>query len=171
MSIGLELLKDGKYRDMWDRYCGFLDLSMEEFMSMQKHLLLEQLQLLRECTMGQHLFSGLTPKTVDEFREKVPLTTYEDHAPYLKEQREAALPAKPVLWQRTTGNSSDNSFKWAPVTQRMYEEMGRAAFAVLILATCKARGEINFEQHEKILAKVDFFGCCLGLNSREILFS
>jgi len=151
MSIGLELLRDGKYRDMWDRYCGFLDLRMEEFMAMQRHLLVEQLQLLRSCPMGQHLMSGATPTTVDEFRERVPLTTYEDHAPFLKEQREAALPAKPMLWQRTTGNSSDNSYKWAPVTQRMYEEMGRAAFAVLILATCKQRGEINFDQHEKIL--------------------
>ena len=111
MSIGVELLRDGKYRDMWDRYCGFLDLSMEEFMAMQKHLLLEQLQLLRSCPMGQHLMLGATPTTVDEFRAQVPLTTYQDHAPFLKEQREAALPAKPVLWQRTTGNSR---WAWPP---------------------------------------------------------
>ena len=95
MSIGLDLLKDGKYQDMWERYCGFLDLSMDEFMAMQKHLLLEQIQLLRECPMGDHLMRGETPNTVDEFREQVPLTNYEDHAPLLKEQREGSLPAKP----------------------------------------------------------------------------
>ena len=151
MSIGMELLKEHKYEELWARYCGFVDLTMEEFMAMQRHLLLEQLGLLRVCQLGQDIMAGATPRTVDEFRALVPLKTYEDHAAYLNEQREDLLPAKPVLWQRTSGTSSGNGFKWAPITQRMYEEMGRAAFAVLLLSTCKNRGDINFDQHEKIL--------------------
>jgi len=151
VSIGVKLLKEHRYKELWERYCGFIDLTVEEFMAMQRHLLLEQLELLRGCQLGRHLMAGATPTTVDEFRALVPLNSYEDHAPFLNEQREAALPAKPVLWQRTAGTSSANSFKWVPVTQRMYQEMGRAAFAVLILATCKNRGDINFDQQEKIL--------------------
>jgi len=151
VSIGTELLKEHKYEELWARYCGFIDLTMEEFMAMQRHLLLEQLGLLQACQLGQDIMGGATPRTLEEFRALVPLKTYEDHAPYLNGQREDLLPAKPVLWQRTSGSSSENSFKWAPITKRMYEEMGRAAFAVLMLATCKKRGDINFEQHDKIL--------------------
>ena len=36
-------LRDGEYDRIWQEYCGFLDLDMEEYMSIQKRLLEEQM--------------------------------------------------------------------------------------------------------------------------------
>ena len=46
---------------------------------------------------------GARPRTVEEFRELVPLTTYKDYCPELLEKREDILPAKPVLWAHSSG--------------------------------------------------------------------
>jgi len=94
---------------------------------------------------------GVGPRNVAEFREKVPLTTYADYLPYLAEKREDVLPRKPIFWQRTSGRSSESSFKWAPVTQRMAEELGPTFLALLIFATCKRREDFPLKENEKFL--------------------
>ena len=151
MPTGKELLREHNYRELWQKYCGFLDLSIKEFMSIQRSLLLEQIELLNRCELGRDIMSGAKPTSVDEFRRLVPLTTYEDYVPYLAEQREDALPAKPRLWQRTSGISGERAFKWGPITDRMYQAMRPMTFAVLILATCKRRYDISFGEGESIL--------------------
>ena len=151
MSTGAELIREHEYRELWQRYCGFIDLSLQDFMLIQRHLLLEQIELLNGCELGRHVMRGARPRTVEEFRAEVPLTTYADYVPYLSEQREDALPAKPVLWQRTSGVSGEQAFKWAPITERMYREMGPVAFSMLIFATCKGRYDISFGEGEKML--------------------
>ncbi|MFC1935573.1 GH3 auxin-responsive promoter family protein [Chloroflexota bacterium] len=151
MPTSVELLREHKYRELWQRCCGFVDLSLQDFMLIQRRLLLEQIELLEDCELGRHVMRGARPRTVEEFREEVPLTTYADYAPYLWEQMEDVLPARPVLWQRTSGVSGEHQFKWAPVTQRMYQEMGTVAFAMLIFATCKGRYDINLEEGERML--------------------
>lgn len=151
MAAGVDLLREHKYRELWQRYCGFLDLSLADFMTIQRRLLLEQLELMNGSKLGRHVMNGARPRTVEEFRETVPLTTYADYAPYLMERREDALPARPVLWQRTSGVSGEYACKWAPVTERMCQEMRTVAFAILILATCKGRYDISFGEGEKVL--------------------
>ena len=151
MPTGMELLQEHQYKELWQRYCGFIDLSLSSFMDIQRHLLLEQLGLLKRCELGWSLPKGARPSTVEEFREQVPLTTYADYIPSLSEQREEALPARPLLWQRTTGLSGEYEYKWAPITQRMHREMVPILFAILIFATCRRRGDISFGDHEKIL--------------------
>ena len=94
---------------------------------------------------------GARPQTVEEFREQVPPTTYGDYAPYLLEQREDVLPSKPFTWQRTSGASSAFTHKWAPISERAYRAMGPVIFAILMFATCRRKGDINFGGHEKIL--------------------
>ena len=150
MSLGVELLREHKYRDLWQNYCGFIDLSLHDFMLIQQHLLLEQLELLKGCELGRYVMQGARPGTVEEFREQAPLTTYGDYAPYLLEQREDVLPAKPFLWQHTSGLSGEQ-YKWAPTSERVYQEMGKVFWAVLIFATSKRRGDISFGEHEKML--------------------
>ena len=88
MTTAVELLKQGRRDEFWQRYCGFLDLSIEEFMAIQERLLLEQLQLLADCELGRKLLGGGAPLTVSDFRRIAPLTTYRDYLPYLGEQRE-----------------------------------------------------------------------------------
>ena len=41
-----EMLLDEDYDKIWKAYCGFLDLTLDEFMQIQKRLLLEQIDLL-----------------------------------------------------------------------------------------------------------------------------
>ncbi|MCZ6788822.1 MAG: GH3 auxin-responsive promoter family protein [Chloroflexi bacterium] len=151
MPIGLELLKEHRYEELWRRYCGYIDLSIRDFMGIQRHLLQEQLSLLNECELGQRVMRGARPQTVEEFRAQVPLTTYDDYAPYLLERREDVLPSKPFVWQRTSGASSEFTHKWAPISERAYRAMGPVIFAILMFATCRRKGDINFGGHEKIL--------------------
>jgi hypothetical protein len=120
-------------------------------MSIQRRLLLEQIELLNNCELGNKVMRGAKPRSVEEFRELVPITTYADYAPYLPEKIESALPAKPILWQRTAGRSEFYTFKWIPTPKKMYEELGEIFLAVLIFASCEGRGDIVLEEHDKLL--------------------
>ncbi len=124
MSTARELIHQGKNKEIWQKYCGFIDFSVEEFVETQSHLLLEQLRLLEDCELGHRLLWGLKPSSIEEFRQKVPLTTYEDYIPYLTDKREDVLPEKPIFWQRTSGTTGKHAEKWAPITKRLYDEVG-----------------------------------------------
>lgn len=172
MSTGIQLMREHRYQDLWQRYCGFMDLDLEGFMGIQRHLLLEQMELLRGCELGRHIMAGANPATVEAFRKEVPLTNYSDYAPFLPEQMAEALPAKPRLWQRTSGASGEDEFKWAPLTERMYEEMGLVVFAMLILTTCRRKGDINFGEGENVLyalAPPPYATGCWGRRAAEEL--
>jgi len=146
-----ELLRQGKNEEVWQRCCGFIDLSLGDFMKIQKRLLLEQLELLKKCELGRYIMNGANPHTVEEFREQVPLTTYTDYAPYLLKRRMDVLPKKPILWQYTSGKSGEYSYRWAPVTARQLDEIEPLIFALLFFSTCKQRKEIAFKERDKVL--------------------
>jgi len=154
MPNALELLREGRTEELWQKCCGFVDLSIDEFMAIQRRLLMEQIELLSKCDLGRKVMRGARPRTVEEFREQVPITTYEDYVPYLSEQIEEGLPEKPVLWQHTAGrrcHSGLYAFKWIPVTGKIYRELGDTCLAMLLLASCKGRGDIVLEEHDKFL--------------------
>jgi hypothetical protein len=143
----IELFRQGRHEELWQMCCGFLDLSLEQFMAIQKRLLLEQIELLKNCKLGTRLMRGAMPETVDEFREQVPLTTYADYYPELPEYREDTLPAKPILWQHSTGRSNEQGFrlvpyKWAPMSPRFRRELGILMFGIGIFASCKKKGDV-----------------------------
>jgi hypothetical protein len=146
-----ELYRQGNLEEAWRKYCGFIDLTIDEFMEMQRHLLLEQLELLNNCELGRKVMGGATLTTVEEFRIKAPLTTYEDYSPYLPERIEDVLPEKPLFWQRTSGRSGEYRFKWVPVTERLFHEIGIYGIAFSIFSCCKKRGDIPYSGHEKLL--------------------
>jgi hypothetical protein len=143
MTTVTELLRQGRRDDVWRKYCGFLDLSLDEFMEIQERLLMEQLQLAGRSKLGRILMGDEFPQTADEFRRRVPLTTYGDYAPYLNEQREDVLAEKPVAWAHTSGRSG--SYKWAPYTARAFSKIGEGVLAAAILATAYHRGEVNLD--------------------------
>ncbi len=151
MSKAIELLREGKTEELWQRCCGFIDLSLGDFMKVQERLLLEQLEPLKRCELGRYIMNGGNPYTVEEFREQVPLTTYADYAPYLLKRRTDVLPKKPILWQCTSGKSGEYSFRWAPVTTRQLDEIEPLLFAMLFFSGCKQRKEIAFKKHTKFL--------------------
>lgn len=117
----------------------------------QKRLLLEQIELLKNCELGRYIFNGANPRTVGEFRESVPLTVYDDYAPYLLNKRADALPSQPALWQYTSGKSGEYPYRWAPVTARQLEEIETLLLALLFFSGCRRRGDIRFKQNDKIL--------------------
>ena len=120
-------------------------------MDIQKRLLLEQIQLLNRCKLGRKLMHGALPKSVAEFREQVPLTTYADYCPELLEQREDVLPAKPYAWVQSLGRSGEYPHKWVPISHRFWEEASIDFGAMAIFGTCKGRGDTSLKDGFKIL--------------------
>ncbi len=151
MSKEAELIIQGKNEELWQRCCGFIDLSLPDCMKIQRRLLLEQIELLRKCKLGRSIMRGAIPRTVKEFREQVPLTTYADYEAFLLTKNEGALPGKPMLWQHTSGRSGEYPFKWVPVTTRQFEEMQTLLFACLSFACCNQKGNIAYKKGDKFL--------------------
>ena len=81
----------GSVPRIWQKHCGFLDLSVAEFMEIQEHLLLEEIEIIAQSSLGRRIMGGANPKTVEEFRRLVPLTIYENYAPYIGNCQEDAL--------------------------------------------------------------------------------
>jgi len=151
MSKEAELFIQGKNEELWQRCCGFIDLSLKDFMGIQRRLLLEQIELLKKCKLGRSIMRGANPQTVEEFREQVPLTTYADYEPFLLTKNERALPGKPMFWQHTSGRSGEYPFKWIPVTARQFGEIRALLFACLAFSCCKQKGEIAYKRKDKFL--------------------
>ncbi len=146
-----ELFRQGRHEELWQKCCGFIDLSLDEFMRIQRQLLLEQIEMLKKCELGQQVMTGLNPRNVDEFRELVPLTTYEDYAPFLLKRKPNALPRRPMLWQYTSGKSGEYAYRWVPVTSRQLDEIEPYIFALLLFSTCKRKGEVTLDLMDKVL--------------------
>lgn len=112
------MLQEDKYfqtlneAELWQRYCGFLDLSIDEFMDIQKELLIDEIEQVSDSLLGKKIMGGRKPQSVEEFRRVVPLTTYDDYEPYLSEQQEDVLAEKPVFWCHSAGRGG--YFKWVP---------------------------------------------------------
>src|SRR4030043_1270432 len=115
MIKAIDLLKQGRNEELWQMGCGYLHLNIEEFMEIQEALLLQQLELLNKSPLGRKIMRGAKPGTVEEFRQLVPLTDYQDYCPGFIEKQEDDLPTAPGFWVRTSGWSGDYSCKWFPM--------------------------------------------------------
>jgi phenylacetate-coenzyme A ligase PaaK-like adenylate-forming protein len=138
--------------EKWKRYCGFLDLSIQEFMQIQEHLLLDQLEEVGGSELGKKILQNHKPTTVDDFRRLVPLTTYDDYALYLDEKREDVLVEKPYVWLRTSGRSGVP--KWIPYTECFYNTIVRNIIGALILACATNKGEVNLKIGERLVCNL-----------------
>lgn len=129
---------------IWQRYCGFLDLSIKEFMEIQQHLLLEQIDLVADSPLGRKIMNDQKPKTVEKFRQVVPLTSYDDYTPYLADKDEDALAIKPYCWIHTSGRGGNP--KWVPMSERA-AAVGwrRNSIAFMILCAASNRGEVRLQ--------------------------
>ena len=143
MPRAIELIREGKNKELWQMCCGFLNLSIDEFMNVQERLLGKQLELLSNSVIGKKIMGGARPQTVGEFREMVPLTTYKDYCPELIEKIEDILPVKPYEWVHTSGRSGEYPCKWIPLTADFLQEMSVISFGIAILSTCKEWGDTS----------------------------
>ena len=131
---------------------GFFDLSIEQFMTIQQALLLPQLQQIARCPLGRRLIGRNIPTSVDEFRDLVPLTTYDDYLPDLEQGNEDSLPEKPYVWVHTSGDST--SFKRVPYTLGFYNRQLDNLMSVLTVACSKGRGQTSLEEGDRVLYNV-----------------
>ncbi|MFW6056699.1 MAG: GH3 family domain-containing protein, partial [Chloroflexota bacterium] len=153
MTRPIELLREGRKDDMWQMCCGFLDLTLEQFMAIQRRLMQEQLQLLRASELGRKLMRGAQPTTIEEFRNLVPLTTYDDYIPELTEKREDTLPAPVAQWVRTSGYTGKYETKWIPLSQGFVEETEKLCGAIAILCLADHKGDMSHvREHLKVLS-------------------
>lgn len=146
-----EKIREYSKEEIWSEYCGFLDISLEEFMYIQRRLLLEQVELLVKCPLGQQIMKGQHPTTVEEFRRMVPLTTYEDYAPMLLGKHKENLPAEPVLWIQTTWEGGLHPLKVAPYTKSMLDTYKHNMMACFMLATSRCRGDFDISVTDHML--------------------
>ncbi len=143
------LINQGRVEEVWQRFCGFLDLTIDEFMAMQERLLHEQIQMVGNSELGRVLMGGRIPASVDEFRRQVRLTTYEDYEQYFRDKREDVLAEKPVAWAHTSGRSGE--FKWAPYTARQFKLIGEGVLTAFILSNAHSRGEVGIRPGDTLV--------------------
>ncbi|OGO23606.1 MAG: hypothetical protein A2144_14305 [Chloroflexi bacterium RBG_16_50_9] len=136
----------------WKKYCGFLDLSLSNFMSIQESLLLQQLEKVTPSLLGKKLIGHKTPASIEEFRHLVPLTTYQDYLPELEPGNESALPEQPHVWAHTSGASG--TFRRAPYTLESYQRSIDNLMSALVLACSKHRGQSSLKEGDRILFNV-----------------
>lgn len=144
-------LRKKKYDYIWQQYCGFLDLSLPEFMEIQNRLMMEQLEMYSNCELGWRIMRGKKPASVEEYRQKVPLTTYSDYADILLPKVESALPTKPVLWIETTWEGGDKPVKMAPYTESMIKCHKNSFITCMILASSSKKGSFTLRGGENFL--------------------
>ncbi|MFC2009793.1 GH3 auxin-responsive promoter family protein [Chloroflexota bacterium] len=150
------MLSEDKYfrdctkEELWQRYCGFLDLSIDEFMEIQRELLMDEVEKVASSTLGKKIMGRQKPRSIDAFRQMVPLTTYEDYEPYLSERREEALATKIQMWCHSSGRGG--RFKWIPLNYEFLEKSTKAWLSVQILAAAKRKGQVDIKPGIQILA-------------------
>jgi hypothetical protein len=154
MTRPIDLLREGRKEELWQMCCGFVYLSLEQFMAIQKRLLLEEIELLKNSKLGRRVMGGAMPETVEEFREQVPLTTYDDYLPELVEKREDVLPARPAMWVHTIGRAGEYNFKWVPLSERFIFDFERVAGGIGLLALCNPQGDFKVKEHLKALPTI-----------------
>jgi hypothetical protein len=134
---------------IWEKYCGFLDLSVEEFMTIQSLLLREQLELLSESRIGEKVLGGHSFGSVAEFRAGVPLTNYDTYKPYFEAQNDRVLPRRAAIWAHTSGRLG--LVKWAPYTTEMLARLADDTLAAFILSSAGQRGDVRLQEGARVV--------------------
>ncbi|MBN1856028.1 MAG: GH3 auxin-responsive promoter family protein [Dehalococcoidia bacterium] len=128
--------------ELWKRYCGFLDLTVQEFMEIQENLLLDQIDRVWPSVLGKRIMGNEKPMSMTDFRSRVPFTSYEDYEPHLSNKDEDALACKPGFWCHSSGRMGQ--FKWFPHSPEFIERANKACVSIVALASTKERGKMNF---------------------------
>jgi hypothetical protein len=145
-------LVKSEYDRVWRKYCGFLDLDLPQFMSIQESLLLQQLENISGCPLGKRLIGGRAPASVEDFRHTVPLTTYEDYRPELESADVPFLPEEPHVWASTSG--AGGGYRRVPYTLEAYHRSLENLLSVFILACSRQRGQSSLVEGDRVLYNV-----------------
>jgi phenylacetate-coenzyme A ligase PaaK-like adenylate-forming protein len=149
LSTAIELLRQGRKSQIWTRYCGFLDLSVGEFLQIQERLLFEQINLISKNEYGKRFFGEKPPRTVEEFRREIPVTDYTDYEQFFEEKRENDKSENVFVWAHTSGRSG--KMKWIPYTHEAYLRLGERVLSGIILAAAREKGEVRLEEGDTLV--------------------
>ena len=134
---------------IWAKYCGFLDLTMNQFKEIQEELLQEQLEIVSKSPLGRRLLRGTLPTTVNEFRRIARVTRYGDYLPELGKDSDEALPEPAYVWSQTTGAAAEH--KYVPYSQRAFQRVLDNVLGACILAAANRKGEVNLSHGDRVL--------------------
>lgn len=168
-----EKLKNRSSQQIWQEYCGFLDLDLDGYMNIQNRLMAEQVSLWKASKMGRKIMekNGIKEEdleTVDDFRKLFPVTTYDDYADILLQKNGDMLPADPVIWIQTTWEGGMHPIKVAPYTRSMLDTYKRNAMACMILGVCDEKGKINVRPDDNFLYGLAALPYATGLLPRAL---
>ncbi len=138
-------------KEIWNTFCGFLDYTMDEYMQVQNRLMEEQIDFWSGSEIGQSILKGKVPKTIQEFRDNVPLTAYEDYADILLQKRAGSVPMNPVVWIETTWEGGRLPIKVAPYSRSMLDTYKKNIICCLLLSTSNQKGEFDVKVDDKVL--------------------
>jgi len=136
----------------WQKHCGFLDLTTDQFMAIQRTLLLQQLERVAHSPLSRKLIGSRMPGSVEEFRKWVPLTSYQDYLPEFEPGHEEALPEKPCVWAYTSGASG--AFNRVPYTREFYHSALDDLMAAFIISCSRKRGQSALTEGDRVLFNV-----------------
>jgi len=113
---------------------------------------MDEIERVAGSLLGEKIMGKRKPKSVEEFRHMVPLTTYDDYEPYLSERREDALAVKPYHWCHSSGRGG--YFKWHPHSSESLERATKSLVSLLILSLATQRGQVNLSPGCRLLLPV-----------------
>jgi hypothetical protein len=143
MVKAIELLRQGRHEEIWQMCCGYLKYDINQFMAVQKRLLLGQIELLNKSKIGKKMFNGAIIHSIEDFRNEVPLTNYSAYCPELSEKMEDALPEKTDMWVHTSGRSGEYSCKWVPFTAANVSQISTILYGLGLLSASKKWGDVT----------------------------
>jgi len=128
---------------IWKKYCGFLNMNINEFMIIQKLLLMEQIEMTAGSVLGKAILGERQPADIEEFRKFTPLTVYSDYQPELDHQDASALSIAPLLWVESSGRGGCK--KNIPITLETLKAVVDDAITALILSSAGSKGDVNLQ--------------------------
>lgn len=144
-------LKEYGFGRIWQEYCGFLDLGIDEYMKIQKSLMQEQLHLWLNSGLGKKMMPNGVTEDINDFREHFPLTEYSDYADILLAKRSDMLPEEPIVWIQTTWEGGIRPIKLAPYTRSMLDTYRHNTTSVLLFMSARKKGEVRLKKNERVL--------------------
>lgn len=146
-----EKLKKISKEKIWEEYCGYLDLSIDDYMAIQKRLLQEQLEIWSGSGIGRAILKGRRLCGGEDFRTILPLTDYYDYAELLGSRSEAVLPAPSAVWIQTTWEGGIRPIKLAPYTRAMLDTYRHNVITIMMLASSSEYGRFSFSPKDRVL--------------------
>ena len=138
-----EKLKALGKKEVFDEYCSFMDLNIDEYMQIQKSLLKEQIELWQSSKLAKSIIHDSQITSLKDFKKVIPLTTYDDYADVLLRRDDSYLPAHSALWIETTWEGGTRPVKVAPYTRSIMETMFSNMCAVMMIGTGSKRYDFD----------------------------